>query len=333
MNSKLPNNNNMARIITSDIEIKMNDTGSGIVEGYAAVYDNIDYGNDILRPGTFTKSIKEIMPSGKLQLFDSHMHDAGHLLANVTDASEDHKGVFYKANLSSCLYVQDIRTKIKEGLIKYNSIGYIPLPNATTYKRHDNKVIREIKEAKLFEISIVVNPMNILAEITNIKSNYLEYADTLRIAPKTTVWSEGAAISRIKDWSTAIDCPNLQYQKAFLHVKEGQEDQFKSFELPIADIVEGKLRAIPKALIKAAIDVHENKVLMNNDIKIQIKNKLEHYLGLLDIDPPWLVKSIETDYLIRKSLLLRSKILGAEIGRYENETRNFTTRGGKVVTL
>ena len=64
-------------------------------------------------------------------------------------------------------------------------------------------------------------------------------------------WNAGAALARIRRFTDAVDEPNSKYRKAFTLVT-GDKDDFGSYKLPIADVIEDTLTAIPRGIFAAA---------------------------------------------------------------------------------
>ena len=143
------------------------DDGFSYVEGYGAVFNFIDKGKDIIKPGAFTKTIQEGLPIGRIKFADSHnaFISSDYVIGVVVEASEDEYGLKFKAKLSETTRAQDVRTKIKEEILTALSIGYIPL------KESVEDGINYIEEIKLYEISIVPWAMQELAMVTDVKSD------------------------------------------------------------------------------------------------------------------------------------------------------------------
>ncbi len=73
----------------------------------------------------------------------------------------------------------------------------------------------------------------------------------LPLAEDDAAWSAKDAETRLRAFCGAEDEPSADYAKAFVAL-DGPADQFSSYKLPIADVVDGKLTAVPKALLTAA---------------------------------------------------------------------------------
>ncbi len=143
----------------------------GWIEGYAAVYGNLDLTNEVMQRGCFARSIREAVPAGKVKLMAMHYRDGGdalQVIGTVTAAGEDERGLWVPADLSAVQRAQDIRTRILEGTVKSLSVGYRAI-------RWENRQIDGVAavvhlESALFEVTVTVKPVNELAVITAAKS-------------------------------------------------------------------------------------------------------------------------------------------------------------------
>lgn len=155
----------------------------GALQGYGAYFSNIDHGGDVILPGAFGKTLKENLASGKIKLVDGHdTFGTDGIIGVVTEAIEDSKGLRITAKFSSTTRAQNVRTKVKEGVLDALSIGY------TSTKDRQLADYRELQEVKLYEISVVAWPMNDKTRITGSKSEQEAAAmlrkmtDTFRVA-------------------------------------------------------------------------------------------------------------------------------------------------------
>jgi len=144
----------------------------GWVEGYAAVWNNIDFQGDIMRKGSFSKTIQEQVPAGKVKLMARHYAHGGdvpELLGTISKMEEDDYGLWFKAIFSSIAKAQDYRTLAAEGHITATSIGFGPV-RWDFVTDEEGKEIREWLECKIYEVTLTVRPANEFAIITGAKS-------------------------------------------------------------------------------------------------------------------------------------------------------------------
>lgn len=220
-------------------------------EGYLSTFWNEDRGGDVVVKAAFVDSLKEIWPS----LLGFHKSDEPPL--GVFDSVvEDDIGLYVKARMPlEDSYVRDrIIPQMKIGSIKSMSIGYSVWGSDGSEFKNGS---RYLKKLKLWEGSIVTIPMNDQANFKELK-NGMPFQDELKIAPRPTVWDEISALGRVRDWAGAEDGglvdPEAQakYRQAFLWYDQEDPDIFPSYKLLIADIIEGELTVVPRAVFAAA---------------------------------------------------------------------------------
>ena len=159
------------------LEIKGVDASAGTFEGLAAVYGNIDHENDVILPGAFTKTLKD--HGGKVPILYQHYHSSPIGMGELTDSAG---GLHIKGEL--VLEVSKARESyalMKREVLKGLSIGY-----STVVSEYDrDKDIRYLKELRLHEVSLVTFPMNLQAQVTDVKRFDEMTVDELLIAAKS----------------------------------------------------------------------------------------------------------------------------------------------------
>ena len=142
--------------------------GASTLVGYASTFGNVDLGGDVVMPGAFTKSIQTIKANG-IPLLADHMASTAALLGTIYDAQEDTKGLIIRARISQAPSAQDTAVKLREGHLSKLSIGYETMEDAYV-EMDDGRKVRELRDVKLWETSVVVFPMNPAAAISRVKS-------------------------------------------------------------------------------------------------------------------------------------------------------------------
>jgi hypothetical protein len=71
------------------------------------------------------------------------------------------------------------------------------------------------------------------------------------LASRDMSWSGSEAQKRVKEKTGANDEPNVAMAKAYV-VCRGDKDEFTSYVFPFCDVVDGELKAVPKALVTIA---------------------------------------------------------------------------------
>lgn len=110
----------------------------------------------------------------------------------------------------------------------------------------------------------------------------------LPLADEDRAWSAKDADQRLRAFTGATEEPNADYAKAFVAV-DGPADVFASYKLPIADVVDGKLTAIPKALLTAGsvLSGTSGGLDLPDVAVISAKTFLEGYYGAMGKSAPW----------------------------------------------
>lgn len=141
-------------------------TDEGTIEGYGAIFGNVDQGGDVIHPGAFQASLKanEGQP---LKMLWQHWDPIG----AWTSASEDDRGLKVKgtALIGSVQQAREAHALAKAGVVDGLSIGYMP-----KLAERDRSGVRHIKEADLYEVSLVTFPMNPQARIARVKSGSID---------------------------------------------------------------------------------------------------------------------------------------------------------------
>jgi HK97 family phage prohead protease len=269
--------------VTATKEMNRSGVKIGIIEGYASTFNNQDRGGDIVMPGCFTDTIQDYR-NRKRQVRMYYQHDRQMLIGGYPPEfmKEDERGLFVVGEIN--LGVQkgmDTYMLAKQGVMQDLSIGF----NAIEYEIDNDKNCRFLKKVKLWEISPVGEPMNIEAQLTAVKSNHA-FQD-LQLADKTLSYDSAAAIARIKEWSGASDKPNDEYKKAFLWFDETEKDAFNSLKLPIADIIDGALKCVPRAIFACAVAITSAKSNVPPPAKEAVRAELTLYYKKMGMTAPW----------------------------------------------
>ena len=133
-------------------------------EGHGSVFKNVDLGGDIVAPGAFKRSLAQHRKSGGLpQMF--WMHDPSRVPGKWLDMHEDARGLHVRGVLADTPLGNEVHTLLKMDAVRGLSIGYRTLDQDWT-----DDGSRVIKEAELWEVSVVSLPMNPLAQVAMVKS-------------------------------------------------------------------------------------------------------------------------------------------------------------------
>jgi hypothetical protein len=111
----------------------------------------------------------------------------------------------------------------------------------------------------------------------------------LPLADRDREWDGAAAESRVRKWADAEDQPNAKYRDAHVWYDDDKPDNFTSYKLLIADVVGGRLTAVPRGVMAAAAVMQGSRGgvdLPKQDIE-RVKSHLAKYYRKMDDTPPW----------------------------------------------
>jgi hypothetical protein len=111
----------------------------------------------------------------------------------------------------------------------------------------------------------------------------------LPLADRDREWDGDAAEKRVRRWAGADDGPNAKYRDAHVWYDADQTDEFGSYKLLIADVVDDRLTAVPRGVMAAAAVVQGARGgvdLPENDTD-RVKSHLAKYYAKMDDTAPW----------------------------------------------
>ncbi len=111
----------------------------------------------------------------------------------------------------------------------------------------------------------------------------------LPLADRDREWDGAAAEKRVRAWADAEDEPNQQYRDAHVWYDADAKQNFTAYKLLIADVVGGKLVAVPRGVFAAAAVMQGSRGgvdLPAKDVD-RVKSHLAKYYAKLDETPPW----------------------------------------------
>jgi HK97 family phage prohead protease len=155
----------MLKKICEAAEFKLLDEGSGSFSGYGSTFLNADRVGDVIAKGAFRKSLTAFVENGCVPV--GHQWDELPV-ATISEAYEDAKGLFVKADFHSTPEAQAARTVVRERLERGKSVGLsIGFEIKDSERTKEGRVLKEIE---LLELSIVTIPCNPMAQATEAKS-------------------------------------------------------------------------------------------------------------------------------------------------------------------
>lgn len=165
------------KLLTFQFKLSANQTKDAseecIIEGFANTSDK-DRVGDVVLPSAFEKSLPTYLSNPVLLA----NHDWNDPCGMVMDAEVQDKGLFIRAKISATR--PDIKTLIREGVLRTFSIGY----NELDADMDEATQTKFIKSLELLEISIVTVPANAMALFREVGANMPKDAEKPVEAPK-----------------------------------------------------------------------------------------------------------------------------------------------------
>lgn len=132
-------------------------TGGVRFAGYASIFDKLDRGGDVVRPGAFKDSLK-LAPSVPLLW----QHQSGKVVGTIERLQEDGRGLQVIGRLKDNELGRLLGRELRRGALTGLSFGY-----RVEAAQHRGRY-REIARVELLEVSLVRHPMQPLARIHKI---------------------------------------------------------------------------------------------------------------------------------------------------------------------
>lgn len=142
------------------IKFEAKASSSGVIEGYASRFGEVDKGGDVVLKGAYAGSLMKAKPKMLWQ------HDPSQPIGVWDEAAEDDTGLYVRGRILDTVDKgREAKTLIEEGVIDGLSIGY-----KTLRAGRDEKGNRLLQEVDLWEVSMVTFPMQDTARIDSIKA-------------------------------------------------------------------------------------------------------------------------------------------------------------------
>ena len=268
---------------------KDSDEELGVFYGAMAT-EHKDRGNDIIAPDAFDESLNRYKKSKRdIRLF--YQHDTREFpigIIPINSVSKDGKSWTIKGELNlETQRGREIYSLMKQGALSDLSIGYTP--NETDYKGKN----RIIKSLELWEVSVVSEPMNPKATINEIKGATIFH--DLPLAPNDRAWDANAAMQRVRTETNSEESPSKSYRNAFFWFDEENQDNFSSYKLQFADVLNGKLTAVPRGIFAAAAAMRGARggVDMPSEDRVRVESHINRYYEKMGLESPLKTKGLE----------------------------------------
>lgn len=142
------------------IKFEVKSDSSGVIEGYASRFNEVDRGGDIIVKGAYAETLGRVKPKMLWQ------HDPSQPIGIWDEASEDDTGLYVRGRILDAVEKgREAKALVEEGALDGMSIGYRTLKSG-----RDEKGNRLLQELDLWEVSLVTFPMQDTARIDSIKA-------------------------------------------------------------------------------------------------------------------------------------------------------------------
>jgi hypothetical protein len=111
----------------------------------------------------------------------------------------------------------------------------------------------------------------------------------LPLADRSREWDGADAEKRVRRWADAEDEPNAKYRDAHVWYDKDSKDNFGAYKLLIADVIDGKLTAVPRGVMAAGAVMQGSRggVDLPKDDIDRVKSHLGKYYAKMDETAPW----------------------------------------------
>lgn len=279
-------------VTSSNVSIISGEPGNfGIIKGYVLTYGNIDRGSDVIMPGAFTDSLKRHKKSKRpVRMGYQHRDLIGGWPIKL--AEDDEKGLMLTGEVNLDVPEGAAGYALaKQGVLSDLSIGFSIIEDEIDEKKN----IRKINKGELWEASLVSEPMNPKANITEVKEfkGATSFKD-FPLADRGTTWSKAEALKRVREKTGSTESPSASYRNAFFWFDNENTDNFGAYKFPFVDVINGQLRAVPRAIFNAAARLNQADIPTADRTKVA--SHINKYYDKMGLTSPLKSKSIE--YLI-----------------------------------
>ena len=116
----------------------------------------------------------------------------------------------------------------------------------------------------------------------------------LPLGPRDRAWNASRAIGRVRKWAGGPEKEKInwtQYRKAFFWYDSSNPEDFGSYKLPFADVINGRLMAIPRGIFAAAQRLESTQIPAAD--KEKVRRHIARYYAKMGEKPPWARESYE----------------------------------------
>ena len=111
----------------------------------------------------------------------------------------------------------------------------------------------------------------------------------LLLADRDREWDGDAAEKRVRKWAGAEGEPNQKYRDTHVWYDGDKKDNFTAYKLLIADVVDGKLQAVPRGVMAAGaiMEGARGGIDIPKGDADRVKSHLAKYYNKMGDTAPW----------------------------------------------
>lgn len=169
----------------------------------------------------------------------------------------------------------------------------------------------------------------------------------LPLAPRTRAWDGDAAESRIRAWATSNgEVDFARYRRAFFWYDSEAPDNFGSYKLGFADIIDGELTAVPRGIFAVAgvLEGSRGGVDIPAADKARVRTRVERYYVKMreefddsSLNEPWANESVPEKSMEKTEQLLTPEqvkdVVSAAVSAAEGELKAIKAENASLKAL
>ena len=111
----------------------------------------------------------------------------------------------------------------------------------------------------------------------------------LPVADTDREWDGDAADERVRRWAKVDDAPNEKYRDAHVWYDATKKENFTAYKLLIADVIDGRLHAVPHGVMAAAAVMQGSRggVDLPDQDRDRVKSHLAKCCTKWGAEAPW----------------------------------------------
>ena len=269
--------------LTSTFKSLANDDGSVMIRGMASTSD-FDRAGDSISAEAWAKGGLKNFEKNPIILFN---HDYDRPIGRATGLKITPQGLELEAKISKSAPA-NVCELVKEGILGAFSVGF-RVKDADYIKETDGLMI---KDAELFEVSVVSVPCNQAATFSLSKSfnsmeEYEEFKKTFKSTNRVDLAGQSLAKDEVNTSSIASDTPDetvksVQQETKMSDIQKSENIDLEAFAKKVAEETAAKIamkqaeeKAAQAAQVKAAAEAEQAKAAQEEVVKSTIRTGIE----------------------------------------------------------